>query len=285
MRSLLKAKAWLMSLMTIAVLLSCQQSFIEPCNLLIEEEEAATQEASATEESKDIVPAEDIPWPIAGAKVKQFIEAIPPGEALLVMIRPEYFRKRGIQFPVVFHEHSGQEFMFALEDVLEDAAKYLQDYYSKCPSSHKMQLVPVADPTDLRQIAWKTSPGAAGSKNLNIQRDYLGEEEKGVEKFFNLKDAPYPWTRLCSQGLMRYALRVTPTQEQSKPHDGWCCGVTSAAKAINMLPGVSMDEAYYRDSFLPNAPRIFTKKGAEETGGKMGAIGGALACLAFGLLL
>ena len=278
MKNLIQTSLWLLGALTISTIVSCKQLMIEKQELIAQQEqEDATQKEAALEEQQDIVPQEAIPWPIPSAKVKQFIEAIPPGEALLVMIRPEYFQKRGIQFPAVFHEHDGQEFMFALEDVMDDAAKRLQDYYSQCPSNNTMQLVPVADPADLQQIAWKTSPGAAGKKNLNIKRQYLGEGKEGVNEFFRLRDSPYPWIRLCKKAWMHDAVDYIPAQEEK-----WSCGPNSAAKAIHLF-GENISKSTYRSAFRPSAPRKFSKERTRSTGVNVTTTG-AVMMIAGGLL-
>ncbi|XWN34838.1 MAG: hypothetical protein ROO73_04520 [Roseivirga sp.] len=239
MRQTAETNSWIVMGIMAIVIQGCSAQLKQHLNVTEQEEEPV-------EKSEQIVPGDGKgpEWLIADAQAKQLINAIPPGEVLAVVVRPGFFAQKGLAFPAVFHESNRQQFMFALQEAMQDAAQYLQDYYRNHPGGSGMQLVPITDTADFGEIACKTSPGAGGRK-AEVRGRLMS-----LDEFFGLTDSPYPWSRICCKSWMQDAVRCIPRQD-----DLWSCGVNSAGKAIHLF-GENMSEDRYRDSFLANAPTV-----------------------------
>ena len=225
-------------------------------------------------------------------KVNDLVEDIPKGEVLVSLVPVPNEKDEEKEVPLCFCEYDGKEYMFAPQSVLMEARKCLEAVGKE---GKKMKLLVVEDVNVWVKLIQKAGPGIAGKKSnvpsgrllwyFRPKSERYGEfagYDGGIETLFRYSDNPCPWSRLCCKSWMLDAINEIPRQSDDPYHEGWSCGVNSAAKAIHLF-GKSMSTAYYRNTFMPHAPRDITRSTMNKTGQRMG-VGGAVT-FGTGLLL
>ena len=224
---------------------------------------------------------------ITGSEVREIIDSITPKEVLVGILDPD--TKREMPIPACFAAPEEQELMFVPATLLEESALILQAYYNERPDSDKVQIISVSELEDWVVLLQKAGPGIAGDKHFNLSRlEDLGTykkpaerdkkpavayyEDGGINYFFDndryQDSSSLKWERLCCREWMHRAVDNIPPQD-----DEWSCGINAAAKAINMFNNYIMDEDYYLNTFLANAPKSIDRNTSHEKGGKVGAAG------------
>lgn len=288
MYQLMKPQSWLVNLVAIATLISCHRtepdySLQQLENTSLLKKELALKPTLA-ENYQTIV---DKYQAITDNRVRQLIDAISPGEMRIIFMKPD--KKRKITLPICFAAPEAQEIMFAPASLLEEAALILQEYYSKCPNSNKVQIVSVVEYKDWLQLLQKEGPGTGTGdyteKSTSYQKrvklgNYVPPSERamiekdeeriksegGINTLFRYIAAdPHSWVRLCEKNWMDSAVDIIPPQKDTESHASWSCGPNSAAKAIHMF-GCHISERDYRNKFLPNVPRYFPKDTTQNVG-------------------
>lgn len=298
MHRLLKPQSWLLKFAAITLLISCHRTETHYGLQQQENQQLSTLDPKALKIDLSKVPTLAVNYEeiakkyqaISGSEVRSLIDSIPHKEVVVGILDPK--TKRPMPIPAFFAAKGEQELMFVPAILLEEAALILQDYYTARSDSNKVQIISVADLEDWIVLLQKAGPGIAGSKNFDWSNvKYLAEFEKlkgnetreekpntdgGINRFFRYSDRPSPWVRLCRQAWMHDAVDRIPRQSDTQPHNGWSCGPNSAAKAIHMF-GHNMSEAYYRNTFLPDAPRFFNRQTVSNIGEGMAVGGGSVA--------
>ena len=198
---------------------------------------------------------EQIAWPIPHAKARQLIEAIPPGEALAIMINDEWLNAKGISAEgllAAFHkqEQAPDQCLFVLSEALQESAEALQAYHAAHPQAPPTQLVPLHNAEDLIKVLSKSAAGAAGGKKHSMEFIYSSPNYYGFDNEVFSKEG---WQRLSSRQILNAQLNI-PSQGSDRDRE-WSCSPNSAARAL-CIWGYDFDTASYKE-FKSRCPKTF----------------------------